>query len=328
MTCFFYILATTTKPPTTTSTTSTTTLAPTTTTLAPIIKNFCFDTLKSGTCLTALQAIYSCNYCFQFIFQADGNPVVYTNAKPNKVIWNTNPSINGRGGVKACMQSDGNFVISKADGSVVWSTNTTAPGADLKLQDDGQLFVTDGTIRWTSSNKGTCVKSTCGTFVKFNSNETLINNFGFSGGKYSNETVAYAGYANNSGCYEEAVCPARISTGTQQEAAGAYMSCSNGYNYDANGAYFAKAHEDFKWIPTDLTAINNLTGKVKMDTTLQTLFVGRKTMTNNFQTVSKIHNGPPGPVPNFWFIDSDGKQGQLSSGFDVLVCDPNPPCGE
>ncbi|MBL8924905.1 MAG: LysM peptidoglycan-binding domain-containing protein [Pseudonocardia sp.] len=50
------------------------------------------------------------------------------------------------------MQADGNFVLYAADRGVVWTADTTGPGAHLVLQDDRNIVIVaaDGsTVLWT-----------------------------------------------------------------------------------------------------------------------------------------------------------------------------------
>ena len=50
------------------------------------------------------------------------------------------------------MQADGNFVLYTADRAVVWTAETTGPGAHLVLQDDRNVVIVaaDGTtVLWT-----------------------------------------------------------------------------------------------------------------------------------------------------------------------------------
>ena len=50
------------------------------------------------------------------------------------------------------MQTDGNFVLYAADRGVVWTADTTGPGAHLVLQDDRNIVIVaaDGTtVLWT-----------------------------------------------------------------------------------------------------------------------------------------------------------------------------------
>ena len=55
------------------------------------------------------------------------------------------------------MQTDGNFVLYAADRGVVWTADTTGPGAQLVLQDDRNLVIlaADGTtLLWTPNCYG------------------------------------------------------------------------------------------------------------------------------------------------------------------------------
>ena len=58
----------------------------------------------------------------------------------------------GKGAATAEMQTDGNFVLYTADRAVVWTAETTGPGAHLVLQDDRNIVIVaaDGTtVLWT-----------------------------------------------------------------------------------------------------------------------------------------------------------------------------------
>ncbi len=60
------------------------------------------------------------------------------------------------GGATATMQTDGNLVLRRGDGSVRWQSGTSVPGSTLTLGTDGLLVVTapGGTRVWTSGRLG------------------------------------------------------------------------------------------------------------------------------------------------------------------------------
>jgi len=73
---------------------------------------------------------------FKFIYQTDGNLVLYENGVP---LWNT-ATITSPG--YAIMQTDGNFVLYWPNGTPYWATNTWGnPGSYLTVQDDGNVVV-------------------------------------------------------------------------------------------------------------------------------------------------------------------------------------------
>lgn len=148
--------STTRIPPTTQATTTprttTTTQSTTTTTKRP-----CNIGLVGGECMYPGDEIYSCHRCFKLVFQHDGNLVVYTTVPPIRHIWHT--ETHGKGANRACMQTDGNFVLYTASNSYVFHTNTHMwPGAYAEMQWDGQFSIyRDGVNRYHSGPIAGCV---------------------------------------------------------------------------------------------------------------------------------------------------------------------------
>lgn len=132
---------------------------PPTTTWAPVTESPCNDTIYAGECLYAEQSRFSCNNCFQLRFQADSNLVVYTSLWG--VVWAAN--LQGRGGVKACMQLDGNFAVSSSTGQVIWSSGSSTPGSLAQIQDDARFVVMDDLVRYDSNKTSACVTTTSST---------------------------------------------------------------------------------------------------------------------------------------------------------------------
>ncbi|KAG5668694.1 hypothetical protein PVAND_016623 [Polypedilum vanderplanki] len=123
---------TTSKSPTTTTTTPTTTT--TTTTAKPVT-----DTLYVNQCLYQGDYLVSPRKCFKLTFQTDGNLVITRNN--GSIFWDA--STHNKGGTRACMQADGNFVI-YAVNTVLWSTNTAGkPANRMVIQNDGQMVLYD-----------------------------------------------------------------------------------------------------------------------------------------------------------------------------------------
>jgi nucleoid-associated protein YgaU len=105
------------------------------------------NVLSSGSTLKAGDAIVSANGRYHLELQVDGNLVL---TGPAGVAWDS--GTRGKGVATAEMQTDGNFVLHTADRDVVWSADTSGPGAHLVLQDDRNVVIlgADGTsVLWT-----------------------------------------------------------------------------------------------------------------------------------------------------------------------------------
>ncbi len=85
---------------------------------------------------------------YRLTLQKDGNLVLYKQKRvptqfkwaDHAAIWNSKTA--GKGGVKAVMQTDGNFVIYNTNGKALWNTGTQGhPGSKLSLQGDGNLVI-------------------------------------------------------------------------------------------------------------------------------------------------------------------------------------------
>ena len=105
------------------------------------------NTLSSGSALKPGEELTSANGRYRLELQADGNLVL---TGPSGVAWDS--GTRGRPVETAEMQADGNFVVYGPDRSVVWTAETTGPGAHLVLQDDRNVVVlaADGTtVLWS-----------------------------------------------------------------------------------------------------------------------------------------------------------------------------------
>ena len=71
--------------------------------------------LRLGSRLTSPNGRYSAR-----LQQSDGNFVVYDNQGIDNALWS--PGVNGRGVVRATMQTDGNFVLYNAKDVAIWAT--------------------------------------------------------------------------------------------------------------------------------------------------------------------------------------------------------------
>jgi hypothetical protein len=114
------------------------------------------DRLLSGQQLTPGQSIVSANGCFRFIYQTDGNLVLYrTNG--NQAVWASNTVGSAR---NAIMQTDGNLVVYNANGSAVWASNTAGnSGGWLIVQNDGNVVIyrpNGGPAIWATNTVRSC----------------------------------------------------------------------------------------------------------------------------------------------------------------------------
>jgi hypothetical protein len=90
-----------------------------------------------------------------FVMQGDGNLVLYHNSSP---VWATSwLGCTPESGNYAVMQSDGNFVYHRWDGSVLWHAGTYGNGgAHLIMQSDGNLVIYNDIWQalWASNTGG------------------------------------------------------------------------------------------------------------------------------------------------------------------------------
>ena len=105
------------------------------------------NVLSSGSTLKPGDAVVSVNGHYRLELQPDGDLVL---TGPRGHAWDS--GTRGKGVATAEMQTDGNFVLYTADRGVVWSADTTGPGAHLVLQDDRNIVIVGGdgtTVLWT-----------------------------------------------------------------------------------------------------------------------------------------------------------------------------------
>jgi hypothetical protein len=82
------------------------------------------------------------------VMQTDGNLVIYD--ENNRARWTSGTTGTG---YKAVFQADGNFVVYTRDNATAWSTRTDGhDGAELVLQDDGNVTILDGGVCLWASN--------------------------------------------------------------------------------------------------------------------------------------------------------------------------------
>lgn len=96
--------------------------------------------LTGGSALAAGQSLVSPNRGYRAVMQSDGNFVVYrANGSP---VWSSGTW--GRGGTSITMQRDGNLVLYGSRGAV-WASNTTPNrGDELVMQNDSNLVIYNG----------------------------------------------------------------------------------------------------------------------------------------------------------------------------------------
>ncbi len=121
---------------------------------------FAASVLNGGEQLTAEQYMLSPNKAWKLKMQGDGN-LVLSREFDNRPIWATYTQFREGQGVKAVMQTDGNFVLYTGAGQPIWATYTqNNPGAKLKLQDDGNLVISsaDNRALWaTYTQQNNCL---------------------------------------------------------------------------------------------------------------------------------------------------------------------------
>ena len=107
------------------------------------------DDMQPGEVLYPGQSISSASGRYTFVYQADGNLVLYG---PGGALWASNT--NGQPVGVTIMQGDGNLVIYGPNAVYVWDSSThNHPGARLVVQDDGNvvIYAPDGTALWATN---------------------------------------------------------------------------------------------------------------------------------------------------------------------------------
>jgi subtilisin family serine protease len=102
--------------------------------------------MQPGEVLNPGESITSANGRYRFVYQTDGNLVLYG---PARALWASNT--HGRPAGETVMQSDGNLVIYTPGGTPIWSSSThNNPGSRLLVQDDGNVVIyrPNGTPIW------------------------------------------------------------------------------------------------------------------------------------------------------------------------------------
>ena len=97
------------------------------------------STMQPGRVLNPGQSIGSPNAAYEFIYQTDGNLVLYRNSDRTP-LWAA--GTRGKGFGSTIMQNDGNVVTHIAGPSPVWASGTNgSPGSHLVVQNDGNVVV-------------------------------------------------------------------------------------------------------------------------------------------------------------------------------------------
>lgn len=112
------------------------------------------DSLEPGDILGPGEELASANGSYRFVYQDDGNLVLYRN--DGVPLWASNTAGSPAG--VAIMQDDGNLVVYAQDGSPAWASGTQDNlDARLVVQDDGNVVVynRDGSPLWATNTSET-----------------------------------------------------------------------------------------------------------------------------------------------------------------------------
>ncbi len=112
------------------------------------------DGMRPGEVLHQGNSIQSANGTYLWIFQTDGNLVLYKRypGRPNKALWSSRT--NGRPAWVCVMQGDGNLVIYDIDANALWASGTHGnPGSRFVIQNDGNgvIYRANNTPSWSTN---------------------------------------------------------------------------------------------------------------------------------------------------------------------------------
>lgn len=107
------------------------------------------DELRVNEVLTVNHPLYSANHNYYALMQSDGNFVVYKNDGSGKSLWST--GTNGSAAVKAIMQNDGNFVLYDAQMHPVWATYKYGNNNVFYVDDNGFAVVKTAIKVWDTN---------------------------------------------------------------------------------------------------------------------------------------------------------------------------------
>jgi microsomal dipeptidase-like Zn-dependent dipeptidase len=105
--------------------------------------------MQPGEVLLPGQAVVSGNGRYAFMYQGDGNLVLYG---PSGPLWDI--GVSGSTAGVCIMQGDGNLVVYRPGGQAVWASGTDgSPGNHLMVQDDADVVIyrPDGTPAWATN---------------------------------------------------------------------------------------------------------------------------------------------------------------------------------
>jgi hypothetical protein len=109
------------------------------------------DDMQPGEVLNVGQAIRSADGRYTFVYQSDGNLVLYRNVD-GKPLWASNTW--GRPSGVCIMQRDGNLVLYAPGGTAIWASNTAGnANSRLVAQNDGNVVIyrPDGRAIWATN---------------------------------------------------------------------------------------------------------------------------------------------------------------------------------
>lgn len=137
---------------------------------------------------------------------------------------------------------------------------------------------------------------------------------GFQGGIHfvDGKTRLYVGYGY-SGC-GQSMSPGYIITNSS--APGCYMACGGLY-YDKSQVYYLVAHPKLTWVPTDLKAMYNVPGTLKISDGRWPFMFGR-ILYKGFYTLGKIHH----TTESSFYIQNEETSIPFTTGFEILACSP------
>ena len=102
-----------------------------------------YSCLFADQCINLGEDMISYSQCFRLSFRTDGDLVVVRSRLPSFIVWNT--GTRGKGGVKACMLRNGDFVMLNWNNVTVWSSGSAVEKAQQVVRaciiDNGYLSV-------------------------------------------------------------------------------------------------------------------------------------------------------------------------------------------
>ena len=107
------------------------------------------DQMQPGQVLNPGQSIASADGRFIFVYQGDGNLVLYAGGS---ALWAS--GTNGKGVGVCIMQTDGNLVLYTRGGHAIWASGTSgSPGSRLVVQNDGNvvIYASAGQALWATN---------------------------------------------------------------------------------------------------------------------------------------------------------------------------------